>query len=102
MARGMDVPGIDCVICYDMPTHEKTYIHRAGRTARAGRPGRLFTLLRQEHHATFQGLMRKMRRPGVAAYKLNARVWEATAPIAEAALLGVNAVLAEEQAAAKV
>lgn len=45
MTRGMDVEGVRNVINYDMPTYIKTYIHRAGRTARAGQTGCCFTLL---------------------------------------------------------
>lgn len=48
MTRGMDVEGVRNVINYDMPMYIKTYIHRAGRTARAGQAGRCFTLLRKD------------------------------------------------------
>lgn len=48
MTRGMDVEGVKNVINYDMPAFIKTYIHRAGRTARAGQSGRCFTLLRKD------------------------------------------------------
>lgn len=48
MTRGMDVEGVRSVINYDMPMYIKTYIHRAGRTARAGLAGRCFTLLRKD------------------------------------------------------
>lgn len=47
MTRGMDVEGVRNVINYDMPPYIKTYIHRAGRTARAGQSGCCFTLLRK-------------------------------------------------------
>lgn len=46
--RGMDVEGVPNVINYDMPKYIKTFIHRAGRTARAGQSGRCFTLLRND------------------------------------------------------
>lgn len=36
MTRGMDVVGVQNVINYDAPVYVKTYVHRAGRTARAG------------------------------------------------------------------
>ncbi len=48
MTRGMDVEGVRNVINYDMPAYIKTYIHRAGRTARAGQTGRCFTLLHED------------------------------------------------------
>ncbi|NLC04747.1 MAG: DEAD/DEAH box helicase, partial [Tissierellia bacterium] len=41
-ARGLDVDEIDLVFNYDMPQDEEYYVHRIGRTARAGRDGRAF------------------------------------------------------------
>ena len=46
MTRGMDIEGVRNIINYDMPAYVKTYVHRAGRTARAGQTGRCITLLR--------------------------------------------------------
>ena len=39
MTRGMDLPSVAAVVNYDAPVYPKTYVHRAGRTARAGRAG---------------------------------------------------------------
>jgi superfamily II DNA/RNA helicase len=44
-ARGLDVEGITHVINYQAPDDEKTYIHRIGRTARAGASGKAITLV---------------------------------------------------------
>ena len=43
-ARGLDISEMPCVINYDVPTNPEDYVHRIGRTARAGRTGRAFTL----------------------------------------------------------
>jgi superfamily II DNA/RNA helicase len=44
-ARGIDVDGIGAVIHYDPPEDHKSYLHRSGRTARAGREGLVVTLV---------------------------------------------------------
>ena len=44
-ARGIDIDGIDVVIHFDPPEDHKGYLHRSGRTARAGREGLVVTLV---------------------------------------------------------
>lgn len=44
-ARGLDVDDVDIVINYDMPQDEEYYVHRIGRTARAGRTGKAFSFV---------------------------------------------------------
>ncbi|KAG5368101.1 ATP-dependent RNA helicase DRS1 [Yarrowia sp. C11] len=44
-SRGLDIPKIECVVNYDMPQTHAVYLHRVGRTARAGREGRSVTLV---------------------------------------------------------
>ena len=46
MSRGMDLPNVGAVINYDVPRYAKTYVHRCGRTARAGKEGRAISVLK--------------------------------------------------------
>ncbi len=58
-ARGIHVDGIDLVIHADPPTEHKAYLHRSGRTARAGAAGTVITLQVQAQAADVRALMRK-------------------------------------------
>ncbi len=44
-ARGLDVPAVSHVINFDVPIHSEDYVHRIGRTGRAGRDGKAITLV---------------------------------------------------------
>ncbi len=58
-ARGIHVDGIDLVIHADPPAEHKAYLHRSGRTARAGADGTVITLQAQAQVADVRDLMRK-------------------------------------------
>jgi ATP-dependent RNA helicase DDX47/RRP3 len=53
-ARGLDIPQVDIVINYGIPQNSKDYIHRVGRTARAGRAGKAITFITQYDVEFFQ------------------------------------------------
>ncbi|XP_064397693.1 ATP-dependent RNA helicase DDX51-like [Halichondria panicea] len=60
MARGMDLPNINTVINYDPPRTFGMYLHRAGRTARAGQRGVVNTLLSPDEVHPFKTMLRKV------------------------------------------
>jgi superfamily II DNA/RNA helicase len=55
-ARGLDVNGVSHVINFDPPRDSETYVHRIGRTGRAGRKGVGITLLTPDQHHDVAGL----------------------------------------------
>ena len=46
-ARGIDIPGVSHVVNFDLPDVPEQYVHRIGRTARAGADGHRHRLLRR-------------------------------------------------------
>lgn len=66
-ARGIHVDGIDLVVHADSPAEHKAYLHRAGRTARAGATGMVITLQTPEQTGEVHAMMRKARVVPLAA-----------------------------------
>lgn len=62
-ARGIDVDEIDAVINYDMPQDEEYYVHRIGRTARAGREGHAFTFVRGKEFRKLKDIEKYTKTP---------------------------------------
>lgn len=70
MTRGMDIPSVANIVNYDAPVHTTTYLHRVGRTARAGQAGRAVTLLRHEDVRHFKNMLRKVDNAYVKDYSI--------------------------------
>ncbi|SDR96854.1 ATP-dependent RNA helicase DeaD [Paenibacillaceae bacterium GAS479] len=60
-ARGLDVEGVTHVFNYDAPTDGDSYIHRIGRTGRAGESGRAITLATQRDRMNLETIEQKIR-----------------------------------------
>jgi superfamily II DNA/RNA helicase len=58
-ARGVHVDDVELVVHVDPPTEHKAYLHRSGRTARAGNSGDVVTVVLPEERRDVQGLLRK-------------------------------------------
>ena len=56
LGRGVDIPNIDVVINYDVPSTAKEYIHRSGRAGRASRAGLALTFVTKESKKQYQNL----------------------------------------------
>jgi superfamily II DNA/RNA helicase len=57
-ARGLDIAGMSHVFLFDVPTHSEDYVHRIGRTGRAGMRGHAFTLATPEDGKYVAGIER--------------------------------------------
>ncbi len=59
-ARGLDIDGVDVVVHYDPPEDHKAYLHRSGRTARAGEGGVAVTLVLWDQELAIERLQRRI------------------------------------------
>lgn len=57
-ARGLDIAGLSHVFNFDVPTNAEDYVHRIGRTGRAGKEGRAFTLVAPEDGKYLQAIIK--------------------------------------------
>ncbi len=58
-ARGLDIPGVSHVYNYDSPPSPKEYLHRIGRTARAGKEGKVINLISSRDYENFGNILRE-------------------------------------------
>lgn len=104
-ARGLDLAALPCVIHYDAPSSVKTYVHRVGRTARAGAVGLSYAIVRPEQARHFRSLIGRTRgaadAPEQSSYAIEtlpkATVSEET-PRLTAALDALRRILEDERA----
>ena len=56
-ARGLDIKTLNLIINYNIPKTSREYVHRIGRTARAGEEGKVISLLSREEHDNFRKVL---------------------------------------------
>ncbi|KAK7382900.1 hypothetical protein VNO78_28563 [Psophocarpus tetragonolobus] len=101
MTRGMDVEGVRNVINYDMPKYTKTYVHRAGRTARAGQTGRCFTLMSNDEVGRFNKLMKKAKGSACVVHSVPSSLIEALHSTYQSALSKLKEIILETRSKPK-
>lgn len=79
LARGMDLPNVDVVLSYDCPRHIKTYVHRIGRTARAGKLGTAITLITDDDKALFNRILKDMGKESIGEIRPETDIEERSA-----------------------
>ena len=87
-ARGLDIENIDLVVNFDLPRSPTDYIHRIGRTARAGKVGTAISFITHENSAHFKIIEKKckvkIKREQIKGFELHGdkpRIEKGKAPI---------------------
>lgn len=62
-SRGIDISHVACVINFDVPLDPLLYFHRVGRTARAGREGKAYTLVTVDDSGDFERILQLTKTP---------------------------------------
>ncbi len=62
-ARGIHVDDVSCVVHFDPPSSGKDYVHRSGRTGRAGADGTVVSLVGREHNRDVRAIQKELRMP---------------------------------------
>jgi len=74
ISRGLHIDGIDCIINFDLPRSPADYIHRIGRTGRAGETGVAISFINHETQAHFKLIEKrsqiKLERESIKGYEL--------------------------------
>ncbi|KAL8858175.1 MAG: hypothetical protein Q9178_005352 [Gyalolechia marmorata] len=98
-SRGLDIKGVDTVFNYTAPQNLNIYLHRVGRTARAGAPGRSCTLAAEPDRKVVKGAVKAARAQGakVVSRTVDSNVADQWQRKADNLADEVDAILQEEK-----
>lgn len=96
-ARGIDIDGIKCVVNYDAPQYLRTYIHRIGRTARAGKAGVAFTFLLDIQKDNFLKMVKEAGSAGIQKHSVKHQLLKNMATRYELTLQELAKAIKEEK-----
>lgn len=98
-SRGLDIKGVDSVINYEAPQSHEIYLHRVGRTARAGRTGRSCTLAAEPDRKVVKAAVKAARAQGAIIRQRTVDSKEADKSFARVEALAdeIEAVMREEK-----
>ncbi len=82
-ARGLDIPDVSHIFNYDAPFHSDDYVHRIGRTGRAGRPGAAYTLIAPSDAKNLRGILDTIRAESIDELDLGGFFEEASSALKE-------------------
>ncbi|RMZ91276.1 hypothetical protein DV736_g1496, partial [Chaetothyriales sp. CBS 134916] len=98
-SRGLDIKNVQSVINYEAPQTHEIYVHRVGRTARAGRSGRSCTIAAEPDRKVVKAAVKSARQTGakIAPRTLDAKAVDVMHGKIEALLPEIDEILAEEK-----
>ena len=78
-ARGLDIPNVSHVFNYDVPIHSDDYVHRIGRTGRAGKTGAALMLVTPADRKAYDAILKTIGAEGIPALDLSSFIEEVQA-----------------------
>ena len=87
-ARGIDVKGIELVVNFDLPDNSGDYVHRIGRTGRAGMAGRAISFAMPDQRTDIRDIERIIRKPLPISRHAKLSVELPAIPVAQRGLMG--------------
>lgn len=98
IARGIDLPEVRNVISYDVPVDMAKYVHRVGRTARAGRSGNAWSLVEEQEVFHFKRMLREAHHlDAVQTVKVKPAEYEPFLPSYKEALTELASVYSQQR-----